>query len=135
MVVGLSRKCSLRRTDDAYVTSNSSNPLVIMLLIYTMHNISSDIRFRMHWCMVPTVTHATHNCHITVVHYELCCLELRGRFLFLSLNNPTTNITASVVQWLAYWPLEPVFAGSNPAIGFSGIRKILSMPSFGEEVK
>ena len=30
--------------------------------------------------------------------------------------------TASVVWWLAYWPLEPEFAGSNPAeaVGFFG---------------
>ena len=34
------------------------------------------------------------------------------------------------------WPLVPKFAGSNPAeaVGFLG-RKILSMPSFGGEVK
>ena len=37
---------------------------------------------------------------------------------------------------VACWPLVPKFAGSNPAeaIGFLG-RKILSMPSFGGEVK
>ena len=35
------------------------------------------------------------------------------------------------------WPLVPKFAGSNPAeaVGFLRAKKILSTPSFGEEVK
>jgi hypothetical protein len=39
---------------------------------------------------------------------------------------------------LACWPLVPEFAGSNPAefFGFFSVHeKILSMPSFGGEVK
>ena len=38
---------------------------------------------------------------------------------------------------VAYWPLVPKFAGSNPAevIGFFRAKKILSTPSFGREVK
>jgi hypothetical protein len=49
----------------------------------------------------------------------------------------TFAVTASVNYWLVYWPLEPEFAGSNPAeaVGFFDIRKILSMPSFGGAVK
>jgi hypothetical protein len=50
--------------------------------------------------------------------------------------------TASVVWWLACWPLVPEFAGSIPteAVGrhaedFFTSEKILSMPSFGGEVK
>ena len=45
--------------------------------------------------------------------------------------------TASVVQWLACWPLAPKFAGSNPAeaVGFLRGVIILSMPSSGGEVK
>jgi hypothetical protein len=45
--------------------------------------------------------------------------------------------TASVVLWLACWPLVPEFAGSNPAeaVGFSVFRKIHSTPSYGGEVK
>jgi hypothetical protein len=41
------------------------------------------------------------------------------------------------VLWLACWPLVPEFAGSNPveAVGFFRAKKILSMPSFGGEVK
>ena len=39
--------------------------------------------------------------------------------------------TASVVLWLACWPLAPKFAGSNPAEAV----KILSTPSSGGEVK
>jgi hypothetical protein len=37
----------------------------------------------------------------------------------------------------ACWPLVPEFAGSNPAetVGFFSVYKILSMPSFGGEVK
>jgi hypothetical protein len=43
---------------------------------------------------------------------------------------------ASVFKWLACWPLVPNITGSLPAeaVGFFG-RKILSMPSFGREVK
>jgi hypothetical protein len=36
------------------------------------------------------------------------------------------------VKWLAWWPLVPKIAGSNPA---EAVEKILSMPSFGGEVK
>ena len=38
---------------------------------------------------------------------------------------------------VACWPLEPKFAGSNPAeaVGFFRLKKILSTPSFGGEVK
>ena len=38
---------------------------------------------------------------------------------------------------VACWPLVPKFAGSNPAeaVGFLGRKYILSMPSFGGEVK
>ena len=38
---------------------------------------------------------------------------------------------------VACWPLVPYFAVSNPAeaVGFLGRKKILSTPSFGEEVK
>ena len=38
---------------------------------------------------------------------------------------------------VAYWPLVPKFAGSNPAeaVGFFQGEKILSTPSFGGEVK
>jgi hypothetical protein len=46
--------------------------------------------------------------------------------------------TASVVWWLACWPLVPKFASSNPAevVGFFSVHeKILSVPSFGGEVK
>jgi hypothetical protein len=42
---------------------------------------------------------------------------------------------ASVVEWLACWSLVTEFAGSNPAVGFFSGKKILSMPSFGREVK
>jgi hypothetical protein len=41
--------------------------------------------------------------------------------------------TASVVWWLACWPVVPELAGSNPAEAVH--EKILSMPSFGGEVK
>jgi hypothetical protein len=47
-------------------------------------------------------------------------------------------LATSVVWWLACWPLVPEFAGSNPAevVGFFSVQeKILSMPSFGGEVK
>ena len=42
-----------------------------------------------------------------------------------------------VVQWLSYSPLDPSFAGSIPAgvDGFFQSEKILSMTSFGREVK
>ena len=42
-----------------------------------------------------------------------------------------------VVPWLSYRPLNPRFAGSNPAAvdGFFQSVKILSMTSFGREVK
>ena len=42
-----------------------------------------------------------------------------------------------VVQWLTYSPLDPRFAGSIPAgvDGFFQSVKILSMTSFGREVK
>jgi hypothetical protein len=38
---------------------------------------------------------------------------------------------------VACWPLVPKFAGSNPAeaVGFLRVKKILSTPSFGGEVK
>ena len=38
---------------------------------------------------------------------------------------------------VACWPLEPKFAGSNPAedVGFLRAKKILRTPSFGGEVK
>jgi hypothetical protein len=48
------------------------------------------------------------------------------------------RLAASVVWWLACWPLVPEFAGSNPAeaVGFfSDDIKIHSMPSFGGEIK
>jgi hypothetical protein len=48
------------------------------------------------------------------------------------------NKTVSVVWWLACWPLVAQFAGSNPAeaVGFFSVHeKILSMLSFGGEVK
>jgi hypothetical protein len=40
---------------------------------------------------------------------------------------------ASVVWWLACWPLVPEFAGSNPAEVVGFFRHM--MPSFGGEVK
>ena len=42
-----------------------------------------------------------------------------------------------MVPWLAYSPLDPRFVGSNPAgvDGFFQSLKILSMTSFGREVK
>ena len=42
-----------------------------------------------------------------------------------------------MVPWLSYSPLDPRFAGSNPAgvDGFSQSVKILSMTSFRREVK
>jgi hypothetical protein len=48
-------------------------------------------------------------------------------------------MTASVVWGLACWPLVPEFAGSRAQtrpkpLDFSHV-KILSMPSFGQEVK
>jgi hypothetical protein len=45
--------------------------------------------------------------------------------------------TVSVVWLLACWPLVPEFPGSNPAeaVGILTSVKILSMPSFGGEVK
>jgi hypothetical protein len=43
-------------------------------------------------------------------------------------------LAASVVLWLACWPLVPKIAASNPAGLFSGV-KVLSVPSFGKEVK
>ena len=45
--------------------------------------------------------------------------------------------STSVVQWLSYSPLDPRFAGSIPAWvdGFFQSVKILSMTSFGREVK
>ena len=55
--------------------------------------------------------------------------------LFACWITKATDMKASVVYWLAYWPLEPDFAGSNPAEAVSGVWKILSMPSFGGEVK
>ena len=46
------------------------------------------------------------------------------------------QIAINTVVLIVYWSLEPDFAGSNPAeLDFSGVRKILSMPSFGGEVK
>ena len=41
-----------------------------------------------------------------------------------------------VVPWLSYSPLDPRFAGSNPAEvhGFFQSLKIVSMTSFGKEV-
>jgi hypothetical protein len=52
--------------------------------------------------------------------------------------SPVTVFIATSVEWLACWPLVPKLAGSNPAeavgFDFSG-EKILSMPSFGGEVK
>jgi hypothetical protein len=49
----------------------------------------------------------------------------------------SADSAALVVWWLAWWPLVPKIAGSNPAeaVGFFGRKKILSMPSFGGEVK
>jgi hypothetical protein len=50
---------------------------------------------------------------------------------------PKTNmetLTASVVWWLACWPLVPGFKPGRSRI-FSVHEKILSMPSFGGEVK
>jgi hypothetical protein len=46
-----------------------------------------------------------------------------------------TNIIATYM--LCCWPLVPKFTGSNPAeaVGFLRAKKILSMPSFGGEVK
>ena len=45
--------------------------------------------------------------------------------------------SAPVVPWLSYSPLDPKLAGSNPAgvDGFFQNVKILSMTSFGREVK
>jgi hypothetical protein len=49
--------------------------------------------------------------------------------------NSNTDIGFGGLE-VAYWRLVPEFVGSNPAeaIGFFG-RKILSAPSFGEELK
>ena len=48
-----------------------------------------------------------------------------------------TDISGFGGLGVACWPLVPKFAGSNPAeaVGFLGAKKILSMPSFGGEVK
>ena len=48
-------------------------------------------------------------------------------------NLPCTKFILEV----AWWPLVPKFAGSNPteAVGFFRAKKILSTPSFGGEVK
>ena len=45
-------------------------------------------------------------------------LENKARIRF----GEGSHKTASVVWWLAYWPLDPEFAGSNPAeaVGFLG---------------
>jgi hypothetical protein len=47
------------------------------------------------------------------------------------------NRSSSAVLWLAFLPLDPTFAGSNPAeaINFKGYIYIRSTPSFGGEVK
>jgi hypothetical protein len=45
--------------------------------------------------------------------------------------------TTLFISRVACWPLVPTFAGSNPAeaVGFLRAKKILSIPSFGGEVK
>jgi hypothetical protein len=54
----------------------------------------------------------------------------------LLLEQTRVDKAASVVEWLACWPLVPKIAVSNPVttIEFFG-QKILSMPSFRGEVK
>ena len=49
----------------------------------------------------------------------------------------TIIMSTPVVPWLSYSPLDPKFAGSNPAgvNGFFECVKIPCMPSFGREVK
>ena len=60
--------------------------------------------------------------------YHKCCTKK---------NVVSSSLAVLVVQGLAYWPLVPKFAGSNPAeaVGFLRAKKILSTPSFGGEVK
>jgi hypothetical protein len=45
---------------------------------------------------------------------------------------PRSQLAASAVWWLAWWPLVLKIAGSNPT---EAVEKIHSMPSFGGEVK
>ena len=50
-------------------------------------------------------------------------------------HSPYHSVAASVVWWLACWPLVPKFAGSNPAeaIGFFGRKKSSAcLPSEGK---
>ena len=51
--------------------------------------------------------------------------------------NHSNKVSTSVVKWLSYSQLDPRFAGSNPAgiDEFFQSVKILSMTSFGREVK
>ena len=53
------------------------------------------------------------------------------------INNAYKKINGFGGVGVACWPLVPKFAGSNPAeaVGFLRAKKILSTPSFGEEVK
>jgi hypothetical protein len=57
--------------------------------------------------------------------YKLMVFDLVRCFAVQMDSLLPTFKTASVVKWLAYWPLEPEFAGSNPAeaVGFFGHPK------------
>ena len=62
---------------------------------------------------------------------ELVCMSQRSNGL------ERQYVTAPVVQWLSYSPLDPMSAGSNSAVvdGFFSGRKNPEYTSFGREVK
>ena len=61
-------------------------------------------------------------------------VDMVAYLLSLFLTMPHSSFSGLEV---ACWPLVPKFAGSNPAeaVGFLTVKKILSTPSFGGEVK
>jgi hypothetical protein len=73
----------------------------------------------------------------SVVFHKACQMHIGNDGLFSSHSRVSFHGAASVVWWLACWPLVPKLAGSTPAeaVGFFSCEKILSMPSFGGEVK
>ena len=68
-----------------------------------------------------------------VVHQNL----LRLLFFLFSSSSMSKQASTPVIPWFSYSPLDPRFAGSNPAgvEAFFQSVKIQSMTSFGREVK
>ena len=68
-------------------------------------------------------------------YYIKTITRFKHKITVLAKHLHTLSIT--VISWLSYSPLDPRFAGSNPAWvnGFFQSIKILSMTSFGREVK